>query len=340
MSVDKEGLNSVFEGLDKNSSVAILVQHSPDPDCIGAAAGFALLLKEVYGLKSSIFHHGEVSHPQNRSMKNVLHIAMKSGKNFNPDKVAATVVLDTDLASTGFHSEKLESVDVRIDHHSMDRDIEPKFEDVRPVGSTCSIIWEYLKEFDVSLEDYADTATAMLLGIKTDTLDFTSSNTADLDMTAYRNLLSFVNQDSLARVTNFPLPEALFGLEAQAFAEKQKSGTKLVSFVGELKEGQRDFIPAIADRFVRMEGIDTVVIMGVIDQNIIASVRSNDTQIDVADLCAKVFGEQHSGAKEGCGGARVPLGPIYSMLNSKNTKENVIEEVVKTYCERIFEEAG
>lgn len=338
MSVDKEALDSVFKPLKKNQSVAILVQHSPDPDCIGAAAGFALLLEKVYGLKSNTFHFGKVSHPQNRSMKNILHIALKDGSEFKPEKAAATVVLDTDLAGTGFKSEKLQSVDVRIDHHSMDRDKEPKYEDVRPVGSTCSMVWEYLKEFGVKLEEHGDTATAMLLGIKTDTLDFTSSNTSDIDMAAYRALLPCVNQESLARVTNFTLPVALFEMEAEAFEKRETNNTKLVSFIGELKEVNRDIIPTIADRFVRMEGVDTAIIMGLIDSHIVASVRSNNSQIDVIDFCAKVFGKDYSGAKEGCGGARVPLGALYDMLSSDDVKKTVIEEVVTTFKNRIFEE--
>lgn len=338
MSVDKDKMDEIFKPLKKGSSVAILVQHSPDPDCIGAAAGFAVLLEEIYGLKSNIFHYGKVSHPQNRSMKNVLHITMKDGEEFDPDKAVATVVLDTDLTSTGFLSDKLKSVDVRIDHHSMDRDVEPRLEDVRNVGSTCAIVWEYLQEFGVSLEEHADTATAMLLGIKTDTLDFTSSNTSDLDMAAHRSLLDNVDRVSLARLTNFELPKILFELEAKAFADKEVLNTKLVSFVGEIKGSSRDIIPTIADRFVRMEGISTAVIMGIVDGCLIASVRSSDTVIDVADLCAKVFGKEHSGAKDGSGGAKVPLGSVYKMIVNEETKEMVLKDVVKTYLDKIFEE--
>jgi len=338
MSIDKEKMDSIFKPLKKSLPVAILVQYSPDPDCIGAAAGFSLLLKEVYGLKSNIFHHGKVSHPQNKSMKNILHISMKDGSEFSRKKTSATVVLDTDLTSTGFLSDELTSVDVRIDHHSMDRDNEPQLEDIRPVGSTCSIVWEYLSEFGISLEGHADTATAMLLGIKTDTVDFTSASTSELDITAHRSLLSFVNQDSLARVTNFQLPVILFELEALAFAKKDIRGTKLVSFIGDVKETNRDVIPTIADRFVRMEGISTAVIMGMIDSNIVASIRSTDNQVDVADLCERVFGKDYSGAKEGCGGAKVPLGPVYEMLSGVNTKGSVVDEVVLNYTVRIFEE--
>jgi nanoRNase/pAp phosphatase (c-di-AMP/oligoRNAs hydrolase) len=156
MTVDKAKLEFIFGGLEKNSTVGILLQPSPDPDALGSAAGFSVLLKEAFKLKSKIYHFGEVSHPQNKSMKNILHISLEPGQDFDLEFVKATVVLDTDLANSGFD---IPSVDIRIDHHFMERDVEPQLEDVRIVGATCSIIWEYLQEYNIVLDEYADAQT-------------------------------------------------------------------------------------------------------------------------------------------------------------------------------------
>lgn len=340
MSIDKDKMDEIFKDLDKDSSVGILVQQSPDPDCLGAAAGFAVLLKEVYELSAKIYHFGEISHPQNKSMKNILHISLEDGNDFDPDKVSATVVLDTDLTSTGFKSDNFNRVDVRIDHHSMDRDEEPRLNDVRQVGSTCSIVWEYLNEYQVNLEQYADAATAMILGIKTDTLDFTSANASELDMEAYRSLLPFANKEALARVTKFPLPKEVFELEALAYKNKTERGTTLISFVGELAAHSRDMISTIADRFARMAGINTVVIMAIIDEHLQASVRSDDARVDVSDLCVKVFGKKYAGAKEGAGGARLPLSGSFQYIHDKDVRNNVIEEIIGTFQQKIFTTLG
>jgi nanoRNase/pAp phosphatase (c-di-AMP/oligoRNAs hydrolase) len=339
MAVDKDKLNKIFENLDKDSVVGLLVQQSPDPDCLGAASGFAVLLKEVFGLSSKIYHKGEVSHPQNKSMKNVLHISLEDGAEFDPDNIAATVVLDTDLTSTGF-GDKLEKADVRIDHHSMDREEEPTLLDVRMVGSTCSIVWDYLNEYDVNLDDYSDAATAMILGIKTDTLDFTSSNSSELDMEAYRSLLPYVNKEALARVTNFPLPREVFELEALAYKNKVERGTTLVSFVGELTDHSRDVISTISDRFARMAGINTVVIMAIINDHLQASIRSDDARVDVNDLCVKVFSKKYAGAKEGAGGARLPLSNSFLYINNKEVKDKIVEEIVETFTSKVFKVLG
>lgn len=339
-SVDKEKMNEIFGKLDKDSIVGILIHPSPDPDCLGGAAGTSVWLNEVYGLSSKIFHFGEVSHPQNKSLKNILHIALEDGNDFDTKSVSAVIVIDTDLEGSGFKSVNLTEVDVRLDHHAMDRSNGAKLADVRPIGATCSIVWDYLQAFEVSLEEYSDEATAMVIGIKTDTMDFTSANTSELDMEAFRGLLPFVNKTSLAKVTKYPLPKVVFEIEAKAYKDKEIRNTTLVSFVGDVTAHNRDIIPTIADRFSRMDGVSTAVILGVIDNHIIASVRSDDARVDVNDLCISSFGKSHAGGKEGSGGARFPLGAAYELIGDKDIKEKVKAEVVLQLKKKIFEELG
>jgi nanoRNase/pAp phosphatase (c-di-AMP/oligoRNAs hydrolase) len=318
-SINKEKMDEIFSGLEKDSIVGILVHPSPDPDCLGSAAGMAVLVKEAYGLNSKIFHYGEVSHPQNKSLKNILHISLEDGNDFDPKNVAATIVVDTDLENTGFKSNDLKKVDLRLDHHSMSRGTGAKLSDIRPIGATCSIVWDYLQTFGVS---------------------FTSPNTSEIDMEAFRGLLPFVDRISLATVTKYPLPKVVFEIEAKAYKDKELRNTTLVSFVGEVTAHNRDIIPTIADRFARMDGVSNAIILGVIDNHIIASVRSDDARVDVNDLCVRAFGKSHAGGKEGSGGARFPLGAAYELLDDKDTKEKVKSEVVSQLKKKIFEELG
>ena len=337
---NKQKMDKIFKQVASEELVAILVHPTPDPDCLGAASGFAVLLKEVYGISSKIFHLGEISHPQNKSLKNVLHIALEDGRDFDPSDFSAIVVLDTDLEGTGLKSDKLKEIDVRIDHHATERGNGAKLKDVRVVGSTCSIVWDYLKAFEVDLEEYKDEATAMVLGIKTDTLDFTRVDTSDLDLEAYRALLPLVDKNSLAKVIKYPLPKAMFEVEAKAYKDKSMRGTTLISFIGDLTAHNRDIIPTIADRFSRIDGVSTAIIMGLIDSNIIVSVRSDDSRVDVHDLCVGAFGKENAGGKDGSGGATFHLGTAFELIEDKEIKESVKKEVVAQLTEKIFEALG
>jgi nanoRNase/pAp phosphatase (c-di-AMP/oligoRNAs hydrolase) len=338
--VNKEKMNEIFASLDKNSTVGILVHPSPDPDALGAAAGFSILLKQAYDLNSKIFYLGTISHPQNKSLKNVLHILLEDGKGFDPDMVSTIVVLDTDLTGTGLKDDKLQSADVRIDHHVMDRDDKPRLKDVRLAGATCSIIWEYLKAFDIQLDEFADAATAMVLGIKTDTQDFTTVNTTELDMEAFRALLPYANKTSLAKVTKYPLPKYYFEAEGKAYTGKDLRNTSLITFVGEVTPHNRDVIPTIADRFARMDGVSTAIVMGIIDNCIIASIRSTDSRVDVDDLCSNTFGRANAGGKEGAGGAKLPLGKGFEFIEEKEIREVAICEVINHFKTKLFEILG
>lgn len=345
MPIDKQNFEKILQPLKKNAEVAILLQRAPDPDALGAAAGFAMLLKEKFKLNVKTFHFGDVSHPQNKSMKNSLHIPLtkcESIDDFDHSKYECKIVLDTDYRSTGFKklgTPQLERCQIRIDHHQMESE-DSDFQDVRSVGSACSIVWQYLREYGVDLNKHTDTATALLLGIKTDTLDFTSANTSDLDMEAYRDLLGSVDRTALADIINFPLPGLVFETEGQAYKDRKVINTTLVSFIGECSSQHRDIIPYIADRFLRMEGINTVVIMGIIESHLIASVRSTDSRVDVFDLCTSAFGKEFSGAKEGSGGTRIPLGPVLGCIKDDEVKERVMKEISDNFTEKILSHLG
>jgi nanoRNase/pAp phosphatase (c-di-AMP/oligoRNAs hydrolase) len=338
--IEKDKLEQIFGEKDEGSTVAILVHPSPDPDALGSALGFSALLQNVWGLNSKIFHLGEVSHPQNRSMKNILHMVLSDGREFNPDDYCATVILDTDIEGTGVKNDKFHSADVRIDHHLMDRSNGATLKDVRMVGSTCSIVWEYLKEFGIDLEANESVATAMALGIQIDTLNFTTSNTSDLDMEAYRELLPHIHQVFFRRILKYDLPKITFEAEARAYADKEIRNTSLVTYIGELSPQSRDVIPIVADRLVRMDSVKTVFVLGIIDNCIVSSVRSVADGVDVNDVCIKVFGKENAGGKEGSGGARSELGTAYELLTDKETKDKVKEEMISSLKEKIFDALG
>lgn len=324
---------------DKDPMAALLVQPSPDPDCLGAAAAIAILLQERYGIKSKIFNKGEVSHPQNKSMVNLLHIKLNKAENFIPEKYQLSFVLDSDLTGTGFKNEEFSFADIRIDHHSMDRDAGSSIEDLRPVGSTCSIVWEWLKDANIKLEDFPEMATGLILGIKTDTQEFSSDNTSDLDFEAFKDLMHYVDRERLSKLMAYPLPASVFENESFALGRRVIKSSALVSNIGTLVPQKRDEIPIIADRFIRMDGISTTVVMGIIENELHVSVRSTNSSVNVASLCEEVFGEEHSGAKEGCGGAKIPLSPfvfVDGMMLPEESRKAMEDQLFEYYSEKVF----
>ncbi|MFA5024189.1 MAG: DHH family phosphoesterase [Patescibacteria group bacterium] len=338
MLINKEELNQIFGSLDKDKCVAILTHTFPDPDAMGAAAGFSALLKEVYGLNSKIFHFGAITHPQNKSLKNILHIAVEDAKNFDNKNISATVVLDTDLTGSGLKN-KVDKVAVRLDHHDMDRDCAATFSDVRVIGSCCSIVWQYLLAFGIDMKKHPEVATALVLGIETDTSYFTSENTTNEDIDAFRELLFFADKGLMARINKYPLPKYYFEIESKAFKDKEQKNTSLVSFLGDVSS-HRDIIATVADRFIRIDGIETVMIMGIVDNSIVASIRTEDSRVEINDIISRIFGKENGGGKGYSGGATFPLGAGIAMVADKKIRESAINEIVNGFKQKLFEVLG
>jgi len=340
MSVNKEKMNEIFGNLNKKNPVAILQHKYPDPDSLGSAAGFAILLKEVYGLNSKIFYEGGISHPQNKTLKNILHIQLEDAKNFNSNKSSAIVILDSDLTNTGL-KDRIDSVNVIIDHHSNDRDtIMPVLLDIRLIGSTSTIIYEYLKAFDIKLEEHMDVIISLIFGIKTDTLDFTSENTTTEDIDAFRLLLPMADKTLMSKINKYPLSEAYFDIQSRAVKDKEQKGTALVSYIGDVGINHRDTIATMADLLIRLDSVETAMVLGLVENSLVISLRNDDTRIELNEVIAKIFGKDKGGSKGGySGGATFDLGPI-AMISDKKVREAAINEIVNSFKKKLFEVLG
>lgn len=335
-----------IESLGKGDKVAIFLQDNPDPDAIGSALGLAWLIRKLSpGLSVSIYYGGEVSHPQNRTLVNLLNIQMKrvyAKREYEEYGLKIFV----DVASAG--KKNLQSTYVRpdiiIDHHEDNPDGEYILKDIRVIGATATIICEYIRAlgFDLNpeVEEDANVSTALLFAIENDTGNLVSENTRQLDADCFLYLLNRVDINILTNVRDYPIPRYFFEMEGTANKNKQIVGSVLVTGLEYLKKERRDALPYIADKFLRMEGIETVVVFGIIEDYLVASLRTTNKSISLNNICHSIFGETYSGAKTRSGGARVPLGIISPHKSSENVRNMVWEALRTKLTADIFEKVS
>ena len=173
----------IIESLPPQGKIAIITQDNPDPDAMGAAWGVSFLAQRLNPslAGAEIFYGGAISHPQNRTMYNVLNIPMNKIRQFQPEEYSLIVLVDA--ASTGKKNVQSTSVkpNIIIDHHLDDPEGEYLLKDIRPIGAASTIVTSYMQEFGIDLEsreeDRSDNlkrvATGLLVGIKTDTNELT-----------------------------------------------------------------------------------------------------------------------------------------------------------------------
>src|SRR4029450_2595601 len=106
-----------------------------------------------------------------------------------------------------------------IDHPPEETPARARLRDVRPsYGATSTILTEYLRAADVKIRERL--ATALLYGIKTDTLHLERGATR-ADMEAFAYLHAHANHNALRRIERPDLPEAALDVLAKGIARRR-----------------------------------------------------------------------------------------------------------------------
>jgi nanoRNase/pAp phosphatase (c-di-AMP/oligoRNAs hydrolase) len=329
---EKEFKNVFSELNSAKQKVAIFTHDTPDPDAMGSARGLQWLLMKVFKIQSDIFYSGDISHPQNKTMVNILDLRLSKIEEYNHDDYEKRIIVDC----TESNSPCIEDLDIVLDHHRATSTI--PLSQISPVGSTCTLIYELIRFFDIGFEDELDqdVATALFTGIRTDTQELISENTTDRDFEAFKSLSHDINRKKLASIINYPIPSYFFDMEKELnkidqdgeHVNQKTDGSCFVGCIGVTTSNRRDAIPMLADKTVRMEGIETTVIFGIVGNNVVASIRSHNTSLDVNSFAQTIFGKDYAGGKLGSAGASVPLG-IFSLSNSPEEVKGIIWEALK-----------
>lgn len=301
----------------EGKKVALFSHRCPDPDAIGAMMGMQWLLQKSFGLESDLYYDGEVSHPQNGVMVNLLDPGLKRvADDYKPDRYGLRILLDTIPENAG--TAKLDvSFDAVIDHH---RELPHNFNGVlvhRKCGSCSAIVFDMMKHF-VKSEDWlsddvdgdAKVATGLIAGIVTDTEYMMSDDSTELEFKAFAELFQFRNPNFLKQIVFFKRPKFWIDKKAEGCADAKinDEGYAVVG-LGLIPEKQRDLIADMAEEMVSWASVETAIAFGVVGgDRIEGSVRSLNASLTVSDFCRKLGGKHGTGGgKHGKGAYRLPL---------------------------------
>lgn len=319
---------ALIQDIDSEDAIrAVIFTGPPDPDSIGAAIGMKHIIVSVLHGHADIVMNSEASHPQNKTLCNVLNVQAMTEEELlahteEPLVSRYNKFIFVDLIPTRLKWYKDLPVSIVIDHHKGKYEHEGSFIQIKNVGSSCTLIWQHMKNLNVVLaaenglsgedEEGSSVATAMLMGIKTDTNDLLTENTTELDFQAYADLTRKANRKYLAAIINYKLPSYYFELKGRLeLSENVRSEDSFFTgCVGCISSSGKDCIPMFAEERLRMEGITTSVVFGFVEGHLIASLRTSNASIDAHSIVQKIFGKDYAGGKPGCAAAKVPLGVL------------------------------
>lgn len=279
------------------SKVAIFTGACVDPD--GLASGMTMKsIVELFGGSGQIFVRGSFNRPQNKTMREVLAIDTKPVEEFDESLYTAIISVDGPAEVCPVQP------NIIIDHHKPGKEARD-FTDVRPTGSASSIMWLYARHagIDFSDEQHQVLATALAIGISTDTTNFEDEGATALDYSAYADCLSKKDHKLFLSILNFPKPPYYNDMYSAGWDNKDWEGTVLVTGLGDLPEGRSGVISDLAEGYNRTHGINTTLVIALVGNEIWVSMRSSNTALDVNEFMKKHGG----GGKRGAGAARIPL---------------------------------
>jgi nanoRNase/pAp phosphatase (c-di-AMP/oligoRNAs hydrolase) len=325
-------LEALIRGVD--GRMVILTHDNPDPDSIASAVALQAIAGS-HGVEADIVYGGDVGHQENRAFVNLLGIDLRSRDEAPPlaeyDLVALVDHVEDGPVDVGVE------VDVFIDHHETDDPVDAGFTDVRPnVSSTSTILTKYIQEFDIRPPEAV--ATALLYGIRAETLDF-KRDTTPADLTAAAYLYPFANHDTLEQVESPSMSPETLDVLAEAIQNREVQGSHLVSNAGFVRD--REALSQAAQHLLNLEGITTTAVFGITDERIFLSARSKDIRMNIGNVLEDAFeqiGEASGHSTQG--DASIPLGIFTGIDASADNRDTLLSLTEEAVRRKLFDAMG
>jgi nanoRNase/pAp phosphatase (c-di-AMP/oligoRNAs hydrolase) len=174
--------------------------------------------------------------------------------------------------------------DAIIDHHPLTCDV-GRFNDIREGYGACStMMTEYLKAAGV--KPSAKLATALLLGIKTDTSGFLRQAGME-DVKAFQYLYRFANIHLLTRIEQAELGEEHLETLAGAIRSRTILHNRIYSHAGKISNPDQCVITA--DFFMRISSVNWSIVSGVYNSILIIIIRNDGLRKNAGTTAKQAF---------------------------------------------------
>ena len=305
----------------------IICHNNPDPDCLASALALGRIGAAAGIEERNIFYSGDISHQQNRSFVNLLDIDLKPFDSATvTDRPPESLVAFVDHSIPGANNrvDPETPIDIVIDHHPAE-DIDARFVDHREeMGAAATMLTEHVTSLDVEMD--GSLATALLFAIRRETLDFLRGATrAEYEAAAI--LHDKADGDLLRTLSSPSVTGATLDAIGKAIENRMTQNSVLISHVGRTTE--RDALPQAADYLGTLEGVETAIVFGIVEESIHLSGRSPDARVHLGNVLEAAFGDVGSaGGHHDMAGGEIPLGIFADYTADDSELICIVEQVI------------
>jgi len=191
--MDVRELIKICEG----RKVYIQTHNFPDPDAIASAYGLQRLF-EQFGIPSRIIYVGRIDKISTTKMIETFNIELTSHDSISSELKSDDYIICVDSQKNAGNILDVTGEEIAaIDHHPTFVHVDYRYFDQRIVGACATIITGYFR--DLGIKPDKKTATALLYGIKMDTLQFVRGVTPE-DIDAFKFLFDYIDKDTLLKL--------------------------------------------------------------------------------------------------------------------------------------------
>jgi len=301
-----EAVTALFEAVKGARSALILTHDDPDPDSMASAVALAYLLDQRQGLAATLAYGGIIGRAENKAMVRLLSIELSPLHELDLAQYDAVALVDGQAGAGNVGLPSQLTPTVIIDHHSdVSSDLAGvPFVDIRGAcGATSTILTGYLRAAGVIPD--RRTATALFYGIKADTMGLARA-AGEADVDAYLYLLPLSDTRILAQIEHAQVPLAYFEAFERALERTLIYDDVVVCNLGSMD--WPDLAAEMADFLLRWEGARWIICMGLYEDEVVISVRTNDLEANAGEVVRAVVDGLGTGGGHGLlAGGRVPL---------------------------------
>lgn len=259
--------------------VYIQTHNYPDPDAIASAYGLKELLG-IYGVESTLCYDGKIDKLSASKMLDAFHIQMQPYGDLVSDMKKTDRIICVDTQKNGGNVTDFVGDEVAcIDHHPTFVEIEYQYQDIRITGACASLIAEY---YALSgNEPGKDVATALLYGMKMDTLQFTRGVT-EFDIKMFEYLFPRRDQEKLAALerNNMEFSDLkAYGAAIENIELYSKVGFSCIPF-----SCPDAMIAILSDFILSLIEVEVAIVFSFREDGIKLSARSESSDIHAGDL--------------------------------------------------------
>ena len=270
--------------------IYIQTHNFPDPDAIASAYGLQKLLA-LYGVESKLCYDGRIDKLSASKMLEAFHIEMLPYAQLVPDMRETDRIICVASQKHGGNVTDFIGDEVAcIDHHPTFVPVEYRYQDIRITGACATLIAEY---YALSgSEPDRDTATALLYGVKMDTLQFTRGVT-ELDIQMFGFLFPRCDQEKLADLerNNMEFTDLkAYGAAIESIELYDKVGFSCIPF-----SCPDALIGILSDFILALIEVEVAVVFSFREDGIKLSVRSEDPDIHAGNLLHEALRDIGSG---------------------------------------------